>query len=190
MLSLDNILKKILIENKEAIQQGNFYKLYYNALISTPDPMVIGKLTATLFECNIDPCKLSGWNAIPSFYLCRQNCRLIAIPEGVEVIGQQAFDSCEKLLDVALPNSLVDIRDRAFYHCRQLTRITIPKNVYKMGRRIFEGTPLHSLQYAGTVEDFKHTPWSKNLEWRLGSDIENVICVDGIVTLREPNIVI
>ena len=57
----------------------------------------------------------------------------VAVPEGVETIGQSAFDECVKLTGVTLPESLLTIEFHAFMECRGLTEVTIPRNVRKIG---------------------------------------------------------
>lgn len=56
----------------------------------------------------------------------------IIIPEGVETIGEGAFDGCINLSYVELPESLTTISPGSFYQC-PIHSITIPKNVVQIG---------------------------------------------------------
>ena len=58
--------------------------------------------------------------------------RLI-VPEGVEVIGTDAFLNCRELYYIILPNSLRVIESCAFCCCTRLKSITIPENVQFIG---------------------------------------------------------
>lgn len=53
----------------------------------------------------------------------------IIIPEGVTKIGVMSFSYCKSLTDITLPNSLTSIESYAFTDCSSLTSITIPDNV-------------------------------------------------------------
>ena len=47
------------------------------------------------------------------------------IPDGVETIGDYAFDGCSSLESVEIPNSVTAIGDSAFYGCASLERATV-----------------------------------------------------------------
>lgn len=50
----------------------------------------------------------------------------VIIPEGVEIIGNRAFENCENIEKIELPYSLLEIGGNAFASCLSLTEITIP----------------------------------------------------------------
>lgn len=58
------------------------------------------------------------------------------IPEGVEVIGEGAFENCS-FEAIRLPESLRVIKDGAFANCEKLKEIHIPDSVDTMGRAVF-----------------------------------------------------
>lgn len=51
----------------------------------------------------------------------------------VEIIGKNAFYSCEEIKTVSLPNTIVSLEEYAFAYCKALTTITIPENVESIG---------------------------------------------------------
>lgn len=69
-----------------------------------------------------------------------KNCKMtsITIPEGVEVIGNNAFDSCESLTSIAIPQSVKKIGDSAFKSCYKLKNMDIPVGIEVIGDYAFE----------------------------------------------------
>ncbi len=69
----------------------------------------------------------------------------ITLPEGLMVIGENAFTECSKLSDAAIPSTVTDIGTNAFAYCKGLTSVTVPGSVANMGETIFfECTGLRS----------------------------------------------
>lgn len=61
----------------------------------------------------------------------------IVIEEGIEEIGDFAFEACVSLVSVTLPKSLRTISKGAFSSCIKLTTITIPEGVNTIGSGAF-----------------------------------------------------
>lgn len=61
------------------------------------------------------------------------------VPQGIQVIGADAFCSCDSLARIAIPDSVTSIGDEAFFHCASLTRIMIPDSVTSIGEIAFDG---------------------------------------------------
>ena len=53
----------------------------------------------------------------------------VIIPEGVEIIGWEAFKNCKKLTSVVFPESLQIIKNKAFHGCSHLTELILDKNI-------------------------------------------------------------
>jgi len=60
-----------------------------------------------------------------------------AVPEGVLIIGDYAFDSCSHLQNVTLPEGLRSIGVCAFADCTGLTAVTLPDTVIELGYGAF-----------------------------------------------------
>ena len=57
----------------------------------------------------------------------------VIIPEGVEIIGDSAFEYCDKITEVTLPSSVTRIDDYAFYGCTALTKATLSNSITYIG---------------------------------------------------------
>ena len=56
----------------------------------------------------------------------------IIIPNGVKIIGCEAFMSCSGLDDIVIPDSVVDIGKSAFADCQYLKSITLSQNLVRI----------------------------------------------------------
>ena len=65
-------------------------------------------------------------------------CASSSIPEGVTVIGHDAFSGCSDLVGIWIPDSVTSIGDWAFSSCDYLDEIRIPKSVATIGNWAFE----------------------------------------------------
>ena len=61
----------------------------------------------------------------------------IVVPEGVQIIERKAFSSCFSLQSISLPKSLTVIGERAFDGCRFLKRIPLSESVAEIGDHAF-----------------------------------------------------
>ena len=64
-----------------------------------------------------------------------EDCLLfnIVLPDGLRIIGDEAFSNCQYLNTPELPEGLDSIGKAAFYRCFCFTEITIPSTVTRMG---------------------------------------------------------
>ncbi len=61
----------------------------------------------------------------------------VHIPEGVKIIGRNAFFRCHFLHEITFPQSLEEIREDAFRSCNGLTKILLPQNLKRIERDAF-----------------------------------------------------
>lgn len=59
------------------------------------------------------------------------------IPDGVEIIGNNAFGSCLSLTSVSIPETVTVIDSYAFSDCSSLTSLAIPSRVTEIGKEAF-----------------------------------------------------
>ncbi len=53
----------------------------------------------------------------------------VTIPEGVELIGDYAFQSCDSIAEVIIPESVRTIEEYAFAYCGSLEKVVVPEGV-------------------------------------------------------------
>ncbi|MBR2743640.1 MAG: leucine-rich repeat protein [Clostridia bacterium] len=63
----------------------------------------------------------------------------MTVPDGVTIIGKEAFEYCKSLTSVTLPEGVTSIGDYAFNGCASLTSVTLPKSLTNIGKRAFLG---------------------------------------------------
>lgn len=71
-----------------------------------------------------------------AFYFCN-NLKSVTLPSTVKEIKSQAFFSCENLKSINLPESIEILGYACFSGCRSLKEITLPKNLKVLDRRVF-----------------------------------------------------
>lgn len=89
----------------------------------------------------------------------------VTIPDGIQVIGQEAFRENTFLTEVNFPDSLRIIDDKAFFDCTALKSIRIPNGVTKIGKKAFyRCTALQTVDIPSSVREIRNqafagTPW-------------------------------
>ena len=69
----------------------------------------------------------------------QQSLREYEVPEGVEIICNEAFSECQSLIKIILPSTLKFIGNTAFYNCTNLESIVIPEGVKSIDYLTFSG---------------------------------------------------
>lgn len=78
---------------------------------------------------------------------------IVTIPEGVEIIGCEAFVENEDIKEIKFPKSLCSIEDAAFKYCLNLRQISLPQHIVHIGEQCFYGCEsLESILSLGTIE--------------------------------------
>ena len=197
---MDAEIKEFIEKNIDLIEHGEFEELYQ----ALNDRYKIPNLTETLLGADINPARYM--KEIPKRYLQDSTIQSYVIPNGINAIGDRAFENCSELTDITIPNSVSTIGYHAFAYCKRLTsvtignnvtvinvsafvgcsrltNITIPNSVISIGGDAFTHTKnLESINYLGTKDQ-----WNKiKLEphWNEDSRIERIECADGIIKLK------
>ena len=77
-----------------------------------------------------------------------------AIPEGVTVIGNKAFEDCRDLLTVYFPESVETVEDNAFAGCGNLKTVRLTDSLKKIGKYAFsECISLKNIELPDNVEE-------------------------------------
>ena len=71
----------------------------------------------------------------------------ITLPEGVTTIGKKAFYDCDGFTEFTIPDGVTSIGWQAFYACSRLTSVTIPDSVMEIGTQVF--------RYCYSLTEFK-----------------------------------
>ncbi len=112
-----------------------------------------------------------------------------AIPQGVQMIGDQAFHNCDSLKSVALPDSVTLIGSGAFCGCDNLTSVTIPDSVIIIGDNAFSSCDsLTSVTIPDSVTSIGDNPFGgcKNLTQITVSPKHPALAViDGVLFSKE-----
>lgn len=72
-----------------------------------------------------------------AFYM--SGLETVVIENGVESIGQKAFENCTSLKTVVIPESVITIGIGAFYGCTALENLSVPATVTTINRGAFQG---------------------------------------------------
>ena len=85
-----------------------------------------------------------------------------SIPDGVTIIGKNAFAWCDSLRSITIPDGVTIIDRGAFQYCRSLTSITIPDSVTYISAEAFDGCDsLKAAYYLGFSEQWAEV----SIEW-------------------------
>lgn len=76
----------------------------------------------------------------------------VEIPEGVEKIGDNAFENCCSLSSITLPDSLNEIGVSAFNMCQALENIELPQNLKVIGNSAFYQGGLIKIDLPESIE--------------------------------------
>lgn len=83
-------------------------------------------------------------------------CGKTVIPEGIETIGDSAFERVKTLTHVTIPKSVTEIRGYAFERCENLSNVNLQKGIQTIGYGAFtECVGLTNLIFCGTKADWQ-----------------------------------
>lgn len=83
-------------------------------------------------------------------------CGKTVIPEGIETIGDSAFERVKTLTHITIPKSVTEIRSYAFGNCENLSTVNLQKGIQTIGYGAFtECVGLTNLIFCGTKADWQ-----------------------------------
>ena len=83
-------------------------------------------------------------------------CGKTVIPEGIETIGDSAFERVKTLTHVTIPKSVTEIGGYAFERCENLSTVNLQKGIQTIGYGAFtECVGLTNLIFCGTKADWQ-----------------------------------
>lgn len=89
-------------------------------------------------------------------------CYCSQIPDGVAVIGIDAFWGCKNLKSITIPQSVLCIESAAFFECVNLERVTFENGLKKIGSLAFcDCHKLSEIEIPESVTEMVHNPFYK-----------------------------
>ena len=96
---------------------------------------------------------------------------IFSIPDGVEEIGEWAFECCNNLLQVKFSNSVTKIGYYAFFACEALESVTINNGVSYIDEGAFDSCEsLSSIHFNGTKSEWESIDKFYDEEWGFSWD--------------------
>ena len=130
------------------------------------------KLPSTVLKINADA------------FNCCSHLKSIDVGSNCDTIGYSAFEMCNELREVKLGTYTTRIGEYAFNHCESLEELVLPSGLKNIDYQAFGSCiKLKELKYEGTMEAFNQILLAPH--WNKDSEIERVICTDGIVPIEK-----
>lgn len=109
---------------------------------------------------------------------CKTNESKIVVPDGVTVIGDNAFLNCDKIISITLPDGLKKIYSNAFQNCTSLESIKFPYSLTEISYRAFFGcSKLRSVTIPNNVKRIGDGAFKGC------SSLESIILPDGLTSI-------
>ena len=140
-LNCEGLTELVIPEGVDSIAEYAFEGLKYlqsarlPASIRSLGGSVFKNCTGTLYvKCNIPDAPWAGEHAFNSAKFSK-----VIIEEGVDSIGNHAFQWCSSVTSLTFPSTLKSIGEEAFKDCSGLTELTLLSNIESFGNRAFGG---------------------------------------------------
>ena len=142
------------------IVAGGDYYIIYNGTEYKTENNIAGDYM--FFQCNLKTIKFPltvtklGKEICSHLYISdnhKGTFTSITIPDGVEIIGDNAFAYNRNLASIEIPNTVKEIGGNIIYRCDALTTINIPNSVEKMSCAFYYAK---GLQYVHLPENIKY----------------------------------
>lgn len=108
------------------------------------------------YICSVDGVVFSkDMKTLLRFPTDSKNGIIYEIPDGVEIIGKDAFNQGWNLKTIKIPDSVITIEEHAFSGCEKVERIDMGKGITTIGYYAFGNcVKLANVYYASTEEDW------------------------------------
>lgn len=199
-MTTNQFLIQFLRINKELLM-GKDIQALYDALPSG----LHSNLTEFFYNAGINPLEYNLWYIPERFADGLTNLNLfpnkLIVPEGIERIDENAFNTCYPLRSINIPdstivikmksffgcknleevkigNGLIYLNYQAFYKCENLRKINLPKSLRFIEPEVFDKCiNLKEIEYAGTVSEWEAINISDNNRGLFSCDIQ---CSDDV----------
>ena len=156
--SVTTIEEKAFAGSTAGLYLTDIYVSIDHPTLATIDGVLFEKSTKMLlrFPCSNDATDYVIPQGIciigeEAFYRCK-SLSSITIPDSVTSIGSCAFRVCSSLTSIIIPDSVIFIGDGAFSNCTSLTSVTIPSSVTSIANFTFQAcTSLSSITIPDSV---------------------------------------
>lgn len=131
------------------------------------------------------------WGRQKNGILPMDGVKKLIIPEGIEYVGQNCFDTAKDLEEVVIPTSLRNLGYSMFQDCKKLKSVYIPmeSKLALIEDFVFmDCSALESFYIPSSVEDIKQGPWRncKSLEeLKIADDNYNFHVYEGALYNRD-----
>ncbi|MBR5514720.1 MAG: leucine-rich repeat domain-containing protein [Clostridia bacterium] len=102
----------------------------------------------------------------------------VTIPEGVILLGREAFSCCEKLSNVTIPESITKIGESSFNCCTSMYLVNLPSTLKEIGAGAFSFcTSLKSIDFPDSLETIGGEAFIEcyNLySFKIGSNVKKI----------------
>lgn len=104
----------------------------------------------------------------------------VEIPDGVEIIGESAFEGCSYVDKIVMYDSVVNIESSAFKNCASLQEIVLSKNLKKIGVEAFQCTAIEEIVIPNSVTEIENAAFAScgNLKDVILSDKLSILPTD------------
>jgi hypothetical protein len=132
--------------NKITVDPGNSnFKIENDCLINTNTNRLIQGLNTGRIPETV--------KSLGNYCFANTTISKTIIPEGIEVIPNNAFSRCEHLVDVTLPSTIKSLDATCFAWCKSLSNINLPEGLTKLMTYIFAETALVDVVIPSTVTE-------------------------------------
>ena len=121
-----------------------------------------------------------GANVVSNVWDSESKRGIITFDGDVTMIGDDAFNNCDKLTGVTLPEGVITIGKNAFYDCDGLTEFTIPDSVTEIGSYAFYScSSLKSVTIGNSVTSIGDSAFY------ICDSLESITIPDGVTSIGD-----